>query len=119
MCCCARLTRVSRHLLQHKQYWPQPQLNKTQMGWNDLFLPLWKECTALFPSIYEPYESDCHDAGCQPLKLNTEYVNATVGEAVRISKSLDAPLPVLPYAWYRYHDGEPKGMQFLTAKDTQ
>ena len=76
-------------------------------------------CTALSPSIYEPYESDCHDAGCQPLKLNTEYVNATVGEAVRISKSLDTPLPVLPYAWYRYHDGEPKGMQFLTAKDTQ
>ena len=27
-------------------------------------------------------------------------------------------MPVLPYAWYRYHDGEPKGLQFLNTADT-
>ena len=51
-----------------------------------LLLPLWKEVTALYPSIYEPYESGCHEAGCQPLKTNTAYVDATIGEALRISK---------------------------------
>jgi hypothetical protein len=105
--------------LPHKQYWPTPQLNKTQQGWNDLMLPLWKECTALYPSIYMPYESGCHDAGCQTLQLNTQYVEATIKEAVRISKEVggSAPLPVVPYAWYRYHDGEPKGLQFMNDAD--
>ena len=37
--------------LPHKQYWPSPQLNATQMAWNDLFLPLWQEQTAFFPSV--------------------------------------------------------------------
>ena len=32
--------------LPHKQYWPSPELNKTQQGWNDQLLPLWKEVTA-------------------------------------------------------------------------
>ncbi len=32
--------------LPHKQYWPTPELNKTQQGWNDQLLPLWKEVTA-------------------------------------------------------------------------
>lgn len=99
--------KVGFYGLPHKQYWPQPQLNKTQQGWNDLFLPIWKECNALYPSIYEPYESGCHDAGCAPLTQNTAYVDATIREAVRVSKLVGGDgshdtagaLPVLPYAW--------------------
>ena len=97
--------KVGFYGLPHKQYWPQPQLNKTQQGWNDLFMPLWNEVNALFPSIYEPYESGCHDAGCQPVARNTEYVDATIQEAVRISKLVESGArdtpgpPVLPYAW--------------------
>jgi hypothetical protein len=95
--------KVGFYGLPHKQYWPQPQLNATQQGYNDLMLPLWQACSALYPSIYLPYESGCHDAGCQPLKRNQEYVDATIGEALRVSKLVGgSPLPVLPYAWYRY-----------------
>ena len=54
--------------LPHKQFWPTPQLNSTQRRWNDKLLPLWKEVTAILPSIYMPYESDCTDA---PVKHNT------------------------------------------------
>jgi hypothetical protein len=104
--------------LPYHQYWPTPQLNATQQGWNTALLPLWKAVTAIFPSIYLPYESDCHDAGCAPLKRNQAYVDAALAEAVRVAKLVQPQLPVLPYAWYRYHDGEPKGLQMLTDADT-
>jgi hypothetical protein len=93
--------KVGFYGLPHKQYWPQPQLNATQQGWNDLFLPLWNECSALYPSIYMPYESECKEAGCQSLKMNTAYVHDAIGEALRISQLVGGatPLPVVPYAW--------------------
>ena len=55
-------------------------------------------------SIYLPYKSDCHDnPQCQTLELNTEFVNATVGEAFRASKLASAassgePMPIIPYS---------------------
>ena len=55
-------------------------------------------------SIYLPYKSDCHDnPKCQTLELNTEFVNATVGEAFRASKLASAassgePMPIIPYS---------------------
>ena len=31
---------------------------------------------------------------------------------------MQPPLPVVPYAWYRYHEGDPSGLQLLTKEDT-
>ena len=103
--------------LPHKQYWPQPQLNATQHGWNDMLLPLWEASTALYPSIYLPYESGCNNNPlCQTLKLNTAFVDATVGEATRVSKLAGraAPKPVIPYAWNLYHPEGPFAHQVRT-----
>jgi hypothetical protein len=103
--------------LPHKQYWPQPQLNATQRGWNDMLLPLWEASTALYPSIYLPYESGCNNNPlCQTLKLNTAFVDATVGEATRVSKLAGraAPKPVIPYAWNLYHPEGPFAHQVRT-----
>ena len=93
--------KVGFYGLPHHQYWPTPQLNATQKAWNDKLLPLWKECTAIFPSIYLPYESGCHDSGCQTLETNTAYVDAALAEGVRVAKLVSPQLPVLPYSWYR------------------
>ena len=113
--------------LPHKQYWPTPELNKTQQGWNDKLLPLWKEVTAILPSIYMPYESDCTDSpitnntgGGVPFAHNKAYVDAGIAEAVRISKLVTPSPPVVPYVWYLYHGEpapDPHAGHLLTKKD--
>jgi hypothetical protein len=121
------LAGVGYYGLPHKQYWPAAALNKTQQGWNDQLLPLWKEVTAILPSLYMPYESDCSDSpvtnntgGCVPFAHNKAYVKAGIAEAVRISKLVTPSPPVVPYVWYLYHGEpmpDPHADQLLTKKD--
>lgn len=90
---------------------------------DDSIAPLWKASGALFPSTYIAYKSGV-DA---PFARNEAYINRTLTEAQRIATSMPytppgqsstGPTPVYPYAWYRYHDGEPSGLQMLTDQDT-
>ena len=95
-----------------------PELDATK---NDAQMAVFAASTALFPSIYLPYKSGVDKAFAD----NEKYVLGGLTEAARVnaalvaSGALPAPLPVLPYAWYRYHDGEPSALQLLTEQDTQ
>ena len=86
--------------------------------------------TAIFPSIYLPYQSDCavlpsvanNTGGCVPRAHNKAYIKAGVEEAVRISKLVTPSPAVVPYAWYRYHS-EPapdsRALELLSHKDAE
>ena len=108
--------------------WPwwhctDPAIVAQYQAWNDQMLPLWDEVTTLFPSIYLPYMSNVDE----PLQGNLDYIRTHVQEAVRI-KSFFVGKPsqgeepsqkkIIPYAWHRYHDGEPHSLQLLDTLDT-
>lgn len=57
---------------------------------------VWNASTALYPSIYLPV-----DVKGKPY-VAAAYVRAVVSEGRRIA----ANIPVLPYAWHYYHDGQ-------------
>lgn len=96
---------------------------------NDALLPLWRAQSAFFPSVYLPYgtrEGGCTGSGCADLKQQTAWVDGGVTESIRVAALASSgsggdgvARPTLPYAWYRYHDGEPKGLQLLNATDAQ
>jgi hypothetical protein len=86
--------------------------------------------TAIFPSIYLPYQSDCavlpsvanNTGGCVPRAHNKAYIKAGVEEAVRISKLVTPSPAVVPYAWYRYHSEpapDPRALELLSPKDAE
>ena len=98
-------------------YWHPEEARAT----NDAQLRAISDSTALYPSVYLPYKSGV-DA---PASRNRAYVQGTLNETRRVARLLQSgrvaaskPLPVLPYTWYRYHDGEPSGLQLLTDEDT-
>jgi hypothetical protein len=76
---------------------------------NDRMMDLFCEADALFPSVYQFYNS-AGDPNTET--ANREYVFSNVQEAVRIAKEVPTkcpakppaqPLPVWVYAWLRYH----------------
>ena len=105
----------------HHTYWG----NETQQSvYNDALMPLWRAQTALHPSIYLPYgtKPTCTGPGCATKQMQDAWVDGGMNEAARISQKLvdegGAARPILPYSWYRYHDGEPKGLQLISDCDT-
>ena len=74
---------------------------------NDRMMDLFCEVDALFPSVYQFYNS-VGKPGTE--KANREYVLTNVQEAVRLAKEVPLkcpakkePLPVWVYSWLRYH----------------
>lgn len=104
--------RVGYYGYPHMPYWMK-NLSEVQRL-NDRDAALYRASSALFPSIYLPYKSGKDATFAQ----NQDYINRTVAEARRIAASLAGGAPVLPYAWHRYHDHEPSGLQLLTDQDT-
>lgn len=84
---------------------------------NNRLLPLYCEVDALYPSVYQFYNSENNSAA---QRGNIQYTFSVVAEAVRLSKLVPngctgrtaRPL-VLAYTWHRYHDG----VHFLSASD--
>ena len=93
------------------QYWPR---SPTASELNDMQMAVFAASSALFPSIYLPYKSGAD----QPLTRNRQYVSAAMNETMRVRSKLSSSLPILPYSWYRYHDGEPHGLELLTDEDS-
>jgi hypothetical protein len=89
-----------------------PELRKR----NEKLLPLFCEVDALFPSVYQFYNSE-NSTGAKA--GNIQYTYSMVAEAVRLSKLVPAACNksirpvVLAYTWHRYHDG----VSFLSASD--
>lgn len=86
---------------------------------NNALFPLWCSMDALFPSVYQFYNS-CNSSAVR--SRNAEYVRSNVAEAVRIASEIKsrcgriqhsmntaaltvAAPPVWVYTWHRYHDG--------------
>jgi hypothetical protein len=97
------------------QYWPR---SPTAAELNDMQMPVFAASSALYPSIYLPYKS----GEDQPLTRNRQYVSAAMEETMRVRSKLfnssSVKLPTLPYSWYRYHDGEPHGLELLSDDDS-
>ena len=89
---------------------PDANLSKA----NDALLPVWKASSAIYVSLYLPYKSGTDVS----LARNQQYIDGVLTEASRVAELVQPPLPVVPYAWYRYHEGEPSGLQLLTKEDT-
>ena len=86
---------------------------------NEALLPMYNASSVLMPSIYLPYRS-----GVDTSFANIEtYVRDHLAQAADVNSMLvargEAPKQVVPYAWYRYHDGGPSGLIPLIANDTQ
>lgn len=83
-----------------------------------VLLPLWRVVTGFHPSLYLPYKSNVD----VPYARNQLYIDQVLAENVRLRQKLSVafahPVWIAPYAWYRYHPGEPHGMQFLDRNDT-
>jgi hypothetical protein len=95
------------------EYWPgYPDTNQSKA--NDAMLPVWKASSAMYVSLYLPYKSGKDES----LARNQQYIDGVLSEATRVANLVDPPLPIVPYVWYRYHDGEPSGLQLLTKDDT-
>lgn len=93
---------------------------------NDQLEPLWRAQNVLYPSLYLPFGSlpGCVEPGCSTPAMQRRYIDTHMQEAARLSIAHSGgassdPLPILPYTWYRYHDGEPHGMEFLNATDAE
>ena len=93
---------------------------------NDKLLPLYCEMDALFPSVYQFYNSeDPTKTSAQQAATkasNIAYVNSMVSEAVRLQKLAAANCTtrsvarrVYAYTWHRYHDG----VNFLSTSDLE
>ena len=94
-------------------YWGNSSVQNKISRMNDKLAMLWESQTALYPSLYLPYGSlpGCKQPGCESPQMQHEYIDTHMAEAARISKAYGGPgddggLPILPYTWYRYHDGE-------------
>ena len=99
--------------LPENDYWPgYPDANLSKA--NDAMLPVWKASSAIYVSLYLPYKSGTDVS----LARNQQYIDGVLTEASRVAELVQPPLPVVPYAWYRYHEGEPSGLQLLTKEDT-
>ena len=77
---------------------------------NEALLPMYNASSVLMPSIYLPYRSG----------VDTSFANIATFVRDRLAQASDvnamlvargeAPKPVVPYAWYRYHDGGPSSL---------
>ena len=108
---------VGMYGLPARSYWSNPTAQTR--AWNDALFPIWCEFDAIFPSIYQFYNS-CNDSSPDHAirGRNENYVRNTVSEAVRIKEEIakrcprneldGSPrhTPVYPYTWMRYHDAE-------------
>lgn len=75
---------------------------------SDSMIDVFHASDALFPSIYEFYDT-------APASQKKQYVDCMVGEAVRLANSSVPPKRVLPYGWPRYHSA---ANNLLTPSDT-
>ena len=105
--------KVGQYSFPSRVYWSGDALRAE----NDALFPLWCSVDALFPSVYQFYDS-CNSSAVR--SRNAEYVRSNVAEAVRIASEVKARCggqavapPVWAYTWHRYHDG----VQFLSDAD--
>jgi hypothetical protein len=105
-------------------YWPLPA-HENQTLADEALLPLWQASTAVYPSVYLPYPSGPGEHH-QKYSRNQQYIDSVLSEAQRVARlgAIDGrPLPILPFAWYRYdnngsfRDGH-RGGDFLSVNDT-
>jgi hypothetical protein len=75
---------------------------------SDSMIDVFHASDALFPSIYEFYDTN-------PASQKKQYVDCMVGEAVRLANTSFPPKRVLPYGWPRYHS---TANNLLTPGDT-
>jgi len=79
---------------------------------------LWPMIDVLAPSIYLPYKSGKDVA----FQRNQLYITQNIQEATRLknkysSSAQQKTMLTAPYAWHRYHPGEPSALQLLTEQD--
>ena len=83
-------------------------------------LKWWAAVDVLMPSLYLPYNS-ASVPGVTPANLTT-YVQRLQNSSRDINALLEAhgiqPKPIVPYTWYRYHDGSsPGALALLSDQD--
>ena len=75
-------------------------------------LPIFRESSALFPSIYLPSGSHGKVFPWMTAEYYRRWVKGIVQQTVLLSKAVGRP-PVFPFAWSKYHNGS----TLLTAED--
>lgn len=97
-----------------------PQCGTGQQAQDDAMLPLYKEMTALHPSLYLPRPSAWHATDA---RHNREFVEGVVAESFRIASAIGLPASaVVPYTWYRYHEGprsDASSLKLLNESDAE
>lgn len=94
---------------------PRPQCGVGQRNADDAMLPLYREMTALHPSLYLTHPSDWNATDG---RHNLEFIQGAIAESFRLASLLGLPrTAVVPYTWYRYHNGGPASLQLLSAAD--
>jgi hypothetical protein len=80
-----------------------PQCGASQREQDDAMLPLFRQMTALHPSLYLPHPSDWNATDA---RHNREFIEGVVAESFRVASAVGLPASaVVPYTWYRYHEG--------------
>ena len=94
---------------------PHPQCGAGQRAEDERQLSLYREMTALYPSLYLTHPSDWNATDA---RHNHELIMGTVAESFRIARLAGLPSEaVCPYTWYRYHDKGPASLQLLSDSD--
>ena len=99
-------------------YWHYNQTREHAL--NVALAPVYAEQDVLLPDVYLPYRTG--PGGEATFEAERAYVDHKLENAADVNVILAArgvkPKMVAPYAWYRYHDGEPSGLMPLNANDT-
>ena len=94
---------------------PHPQCGAGQRAQDNAMMPLYKEMTALHPSLYLTHPSDWNATDA---RHNQEFIFGAVAESFRVAALVGLPpSAVVPYTWYRYHDRGPASLQLLSDSD--
>ncbi len=94
---------------------PYPQCGAGQRAQDDAMLPLYREMTALYPSLYLTHPSDWNKTNAAH---NREMIEGAAAESFRIAALVGLPSSsVVPYTWYRYHDRGPASLTLLNDTD--
>jgi hypothetical protein len=94
---------------------PSPQCGAGQRAQDNAMLPLYREMTALYPSLYLTHPSDWNETDAVH---NREMIEGAAAESFRIAHLVGLPASsVVPYTWYRYHDRGPASLTLLNDTD--
>lgn len=96
---------------------PSPQCGAGQRAADNAMLPLYREMTALYPSLYLTHPSDWNETDAVH---NREMIEGAAAESFRVAQLVGLPSSsVVPYTWYRYHDGGPASLTLLNDTDAK